>query len=97
MNTRFRSFGMVTHKRTSVIAALATLAVLVLVLVLALGGYGADQPAVAQGSPGHPAALSPGPGRIQISFAAARGKASRRGKAVWQSTAIRRYVADTAC
>jgi hypothetical protein len=89
MNTRFRSLAMVTHKRTSVIAALATPAVLVLVL----GGFGADQPAAAQGSPAHPAALSPGPGRIQISFAAPRGEASRHGKAVWQSTAIRRYVA----
>jgi hypothetical protein len=85
--TRFRSFAMVTRNRTSVIAALATLAMLV------VGVYGANQPAAAQGSPGHPAVLSPGPGRIQISFAAARGKASRHGKAVWQSTAIRRYVA----
>jgi hypothetical protein len=87
MNTRFRSYAMVAHKRAGVIAVLAALAVLV------LGGFGAGRLAVALGSSAHPAALSPGPGRIQISFAPARGKASRRGKAVWQSTAIRRYVA----
>ena len=86
MNSRFGWFDVVTPKRAFVAAAVVS------VTVLVLAGYGAERSTAAKGVSGHAAVLSPGPGRIHISFAPARGKVARHGKSVWESSAVRRFV-----
>ena len=78
-----------------VTGAPAIMGVLAVIVALTLGlvGCGIGAAAWAKPAAARSRVLAPGPGRIHISFAPANGKTAKHGKAVWQSTAVRRFVA----